>query len=209
MRWAPRHGLLAARTLPPRVLPLGMAGLSFSIGVAVSLGSAIGQALPDDGGRRLSLLGLAVGAPLLGLLIWMLRGRISAAYGPLVASSGAEPVGSLSIASILSISEVRICCFVAFAMGGTLYSTGSLWNKFISRVVWEHTAEQKSFLVSLYWTATMLGAPTAALIALRASPFVLLRVMTALACLAVSAWTLGPRVLGAAAQSSELAPASA
>ena len=176
----PAYGLLAARTLPPRVLPLGMAGLSFS-----------------------------VGAPLLGLLIWMLRGRISAAYGPLVASSGAEPVGSLSIASILSISEVRICCFVAFAMGGTLYSTGSLWNKFISRVVWEHTAEQKSFLVSLYWTATMLGAPTAALIALRASPFVLLRVMTALACLAVSAWTLGPRVLGAAAQSSELAPASA
>jgi fucose permease len=195
----PAYGLLAARTLPPRVLPLGMAGLSFSIGVAVSLGSAIGQALPDDGGWRISLLGLAVGAPLLGLLIWMLRGRISAACGPLVASSGSNPQGNLSIASILSIREVRICCFVAFAMGGTLYSTGSLWNEFISRVVWEHTAAQKSSLVSLYWIATMLGAPTAALVALRASPFVLLRVMTALACVAVSAWILGPRVLGAAA----------
>jgi MFS family permease len=194
----PAYGLIAARTLPPRVLPLGMAGLSFSIGVAVSLGSAIGQALPDDGGWRISLLGLAVGAPLLGLLIWMLRGRISDACGP-VASSGSNPQGSLSIASILRIREVRICCFVAFAMGGTLYSTGSLWNEFISRVVWEHTAEQKSTLVSLYWIATMLGAPTAALVALRASPFVLLRVMTALACVAVSTWILGPRVLGATA----------
>ena len=193
----PAYGLLAARTLPPRVLPLGMAGLSFSIGVAVSIGSAIGQALPDDGGWRLSLLGLGVGAPLLALLVWMLRARTSAACGPLVGSSGPNPQGNLSILSILGIREVRICCFVAFAMGGTLYSTGSLWNEFISRVVWEHTVEKKSFLVSLYWTATMLGAPTAALIALRASPFILLRVMTALACVAVSGWTLGPRVLGA------------
>ena len=194
----PAYGLLAARTLPPRVLPLGMAALSFSIGVAVSLGSAVGQALPDDGGWRISLLALAVAAPVLALIIWTLRGQISAACGPLVAMSGPDSAGKLSIVSILGIREVRICCFVAFVMGGTLYSVGSLWSEFISRVVWELAADKRAFIVSIYWVATMLGAPTAALIALRASPFSLLRVMTALACLAVSAWVLGPRVMGAA-----------
>ena len=194
----PAYGLLAARILPPRVLPLGMAALSFSIGVAVSLGSAVGQALPDDGGWRISLLTLAVAAPVLALIIWSLRGQIAAACGPLVAMSGPDSAGKLSIVSILSIREVRICCFVAFVMGGTLYSVGSLWSEFISRVVWEVADDQRAFIVSLYWVATMLGAPTAALIALRASPFSLLRVMTALACLAVSAWVLGPRLLGAA-----------
>jgi MFS family permease len=194
----PAYGLLAARTLPPRVLPLGMAALSFSIGVAVSLGSAVGQALPDDGGWRISLLALAVAAPVLALIIWTLRGQISAACGPLVAMSGPDSAGKLSIVSILGIREVRICCFVAFVMGGTLYSVGSLWSEFISRVVWELAADKRAFIVSIYWVATMLGAPAAALIALRASPFSLLRVMTALACLAVSAWVLGPRVMGAA-----------
>jgi MFS family permease len=193
----PAYGLLAARTLPPRVLPLGMAALSFSIGVAVSLGSAIGQALPDDGGWRISLLSLAVAAPILALIIWTVRGQISTACGPLVATSGPDPAGKLSILSILGIREVRICCFVAFVMGGTLYSVGSLWSEFISRVVWEIAADKRAFIVSIYWIATMLGAPAAALIALRASPFLLLRVMTALACLAVSAWVLGPRVMGA------------
>jgi MFS family permease len=191
----PAYGLLAARTLPPRVLPLGMAALSFSIGVAVSLGSAIGQALPDDGGWRISLLSLAVAAPILALLIWTARGQISTACGSLV---GPDPAARLSILSILRIREVRICCFVAFVMGGTLYSVGSLWSEFISRVVWDLAADKRAFVVSIYWIATMIGAPAAALIALRASPFSLLRVMTALACLAVSAWVLGPRVMGAA-----------
>lgn len=195
----PAYGLLAARTLPPRVLPLGMAALSFSIGVAVSLGSAIGQALPDDGGWRISLSVLAGAAPILAFLIWTLRGRISAACAPLVPASGPDSAGNVSIASILGIREVRICCFVAFAMGGTLYSVGSLWSEFISRVVWELAADKRAFIVSVYWIATMLGAPAAALIALRASPFSLLRVMTAMACLAVSAWVLGPRVMGGAA----------
>ena len=194
----PAYGLLAARTLPPRVLPLGMAALSFSIGVAVSLGSAIGQVLPDDGGWRISLLSLACAAPVLAFLIWTLRGQISTACGPLVAMSGTDPAGKLSIVSILGIREVRICCFVAFVMGGTLYSVGSLWSEFISRVVWELAADKRAFIVSIYWIATMLGAPAAALIALRVSPFLLLRVMTALACVAVSAWVLGPRVMGAA-----------
>ena len=194
----PAYGLLAARTLPPRVLPLGMAALSFSIGVAVSLGSAIGQALPDDGGWRISLLALAVAAPVLALLVWTLRGQISAACGPLVAASGPDPAARLSIANILGIREVRICCLVAFAVGGTLNSMGSLWNEFLSRVVWELAADKRAFIVSIYWIATMIGAPAAALIALRASPFLLLRAMTAMACLALAAWILGPRVIGAA-----------
>jgi hypothetical protein len=113
--------------------------------------------------------------------------------------SGPDSAGKLSIVSILGIREVRICCFVAFVMGGTLYSVGSLWSEFISRVVWELAADKRAFIVSIYWIATMIGAPAAALIALRASPFSLLRVMTALACLAVSAWVLGPRVLGGGA----------
>lgn len=195
----PAYGLLAARTLPPRVLPLGMAALSFSIGVAVSLGSAIGQRLPDDGGWRLSLLALTIAAPLLGLLLWTLRGPIASACAPAEASSRPAPAGGLSILGILRIPEVRICCFVAFAVGGTLYSMGSLWNEFISRVVWVQTEDQRSLLTTTYWLATMLGAPAAALVALRHDPFVLLRVMTALACLAILAWALGPLALGGAA----------
>ena len=195
----PAYGLLAARTLPPRVLPLGMAALSFSIGVAVSLGSAIGQRLPDDGGWRISLLGLAIAAPVLGLLLWALRGQIAAACAPAGAAPGPAAAGGLSIVSILRIPEVRICCFVAFAVGGTLYSMGSLWNEFLSRVVWEQTEEKRGFLMTTYWLATMVGAPAAALVALRHDPFVLLRVMTALACLAILAWALGPIVLGGAA----------
>lgn len=195
----PAYGLLAARTLPPRVLPLGMAALSFSIGVAVSLGSALGQALPDDGGWRLSLWALACAAPVLAFLIWTLRGQVSAACPPLVASSGQDPAACLSIVGILGIREVRICCFVALVMGGTLYSVGSLWSEFISRVVWELSVDKRAFIVSTYWMATMLGAPAAALIALRVSPFLLLRAMTAMACLAVVTWTLGPFVLGGTA----------
>jgi MFS family permease len=126
----PAYGLLAARTLPPRVLPLGMAALSFSIGVAVSLGSALGQRLPDDGGWRTSLLTLAGAAPVLSLLLWMLRGQISTACAPTAAPVAPALAGSLSIVGILRIPEVRICCFVAFAVGGTLYSVGSLWNEF-------------------------------------------------------------------------------
>ena len=45
----------------------------------------------------------------------------------------------------------------------------------------------------------MVGAPAAALVALRHDPFVLLQVMTALACLAILAWALGPIVLGGSA----------
>lgn len=195
----PAYGLLAARTLPPRVLPLGMAALSFSIGVAVSLGSALGQRLPDDGGWRTSLLTLAGAAPVLSLLLWMLRGQISTACAPTAAPVAPALAGSLSIVGILRIPEVRICCFVAFAVGGTLYSVGSLWNEFISRVAWEQSEDQRAFLMTAYWLATMLGAPAAALVALRYDPFVLLRVMTALACLAILAWTLGPLVLGGAA----------
>ena len=48
----------------------------------------------------------------------------------------------------------------------------------------------------------MVGAPAAALVALRHDPFVLLQVMTALACLAILAWALGPIVLGGSAGSS-------
>jgi fucose permease len=195
----PSYGLLAARTLPPRMLPLGMAALSFSIGVAVSLGSAVGQALPNDNGWRISLLALAAAAPVLALLIWALRGQIAAACTSSLAPSGPTPGENISIARILGIREVRICCFVAFAVGGTLYSTGSLWNEFLSRVAWSHAAENSAFLVSAYWVATMLGAPAAALIALRMSPFLLLRAMTAMACFAVMAWTLGPLVLGSGA----------
>ena len=195
----PAYGLLAARTLPPRVLPLGMAALSFSIGVAVSLGSAIGQRLPDDGGWRISLLALAIAAPCLGFFLWTLRGQIAAACAPASAASGPAAAGGLSILSILRIPEVRICCFVAFAVGGTLYSMGSLWNEFLSRVVWEQTEERRGFLMTTYWLATMIGAPAAALVALRHDPFVLLRVMTALACLAILSWALGPLVLGGAA----------
>jgi len=195
----PSYGLLAARTLPPRTLPLGMAALSFSIGVAVSLGSAIGQALPDDGGWRISLLVLVVGAPALAVLVWTIRRQISAACTPAVASSGQDPAACLSIVGILGIREVRICCFVALVMGGTLYSVGSLWSEFISRVVWELSVDTRAFIVSAYWMATMLGAPAAALIALRVSPFLLLRAMTATACLAVVTWTLGPFVLGSTA----------
>lgn len=62
----PAYGLLAARGLPPRVLPQGMAALSFAIRVAFLLGSAIGQRLPEDGGWRVSLSALAVAAPVLG-----------------------------------------------------------------------------------------------------------------------------------------------
>lgn len=195
----PSYGLLAARTLQPRVLPLGMAALSFSIGVAVSLGSTIGQALPDEGGWRISLLAVAVAAPILAAVIWLLRGQIAGVCNSSIAPARPTSAQSLSIVSILGIREVRICCFVAFAVGGTLYSTGSLWNEFLSRVAWAHAADNRAFIVSAYWVATMLGAPAAALIALRMSPFILLRAMTAMACVAVVAWTLGPRVLGAAA----------
>ena len=73
----------------------------------------------------------------------------------------------------------------------------SLWSEFISRVAWGLSVDKRAFIVSTYWIATMLGAPAAAFIALRVSPFLLLRVMTALACLGVSAWVLGPRVMGA------------
>jgi hypothetical protein len=129
----------------------------------------------------------------------MLRGQISTACAPTAAPVAPALAGSLSIVGILRIPEVRICCFVAFAVGGTLYSVGSLWNEFISRVAWEQSEDQRAFLMTAYWLATMLGAPAAALVALRYDPFVLLRVMTALACLAILAWTLGPLVLGGAA----------
>lgn len=45
----------------------------------------------------------------------------------------------------------------------------------------------------------MVGAPAASRVALRNDPFILLGVRTALACLAILAWTLGPLVLGGAA----------
>ncbi len=48
----------------------------------------------------------------------------------------------------------------------------------------------------------MVGAPAASRVALRYDPFILLRVITNLACLAILAWALGPRVVGGAASTS-------
>jgi hypothetical protein len=81
----------------------------------------------------------------------MLRGQISTACAPTAAPVAPALAGSLSIVGILRIPEVRICCFVAFAVGGTLYSVGSLWNEFISRVAWEQSEDQRAFLMTAYW----------------------------------------------------------
>lgn len=190
----PAYGALAARTLSTRAFPLGLAALALCNGASAAFGAVVGQAMPDDGGWRRSLVVLLALTPALVTGVWAIRRRVRDACARAVPSSGVG--GQVSILRVLAVPEVRVCCVAAFALGGTLLSFGALWNEFLARTLWHADDAERATVTTAFRIAAALGAPAIALASLRTGPVPLLRIATGLTFVGIAAWALSPVSLG-------------
>lgn len=203
----PSYGALSARLVGKRLFPVAAGLLAFMMGIAGAIGTSVGNALPDADGWRYSLAALPTLAIPLGVTVWMMRGRTANAAAAAAASTSAPATDEARLPpwKLLGIREVRICCFTAFMLGGTLWSFSGLWNEFVARNLWNLPAEERGIAMGAFQVAAAVGAPLVALLAARLGPVVPLRAATALTFIAMVAWVLTPVHFGTAVAAAILA----
>lgn len=190
----PAFGSVVKNLVPTRWLPIAMGALTFLLGMLALVGSFVANQLPDDGGWRSSASVVMV--MVVPLLIMMhFAGRFMRCVMSAQAKSAMVMPGKadrFAVGQLLRIPEIRLSCFVTFMLGGVLWSFSARWNESVGRIAWDLSEADGSRIALLFNAGYAIGATILALLATWIGPARPIRVATALAFLAMTAWTLSP-----------------